>query len=844
VRLSKARAQLALEAPRRNREAHPSRWVAIALVASVALAALGGVAGRHLGKHHSGSLARGLSVMVQRPIVLVPLVTASLLCLAYACRRVLLWRKAIAPGPILVAPIQNATRSELPERDLGIQFQRHLSLVNLPASASLGDAPAGEFIHLLKQTDFDVKRPLGLVGGLLDLVVPTHAYEVRVTLLKRSERPSCGVAVEMTILPRRLATFHRFWEESWERALERGAHGVAADVLPRTRLCRGPWATWRGRDLPERLFDHYQQARQKLQDRCFEEALGHYYAALRLDPGNEEIRYELGTAQEKLALWLDALLTYHRAFTAAADSRLRRHPRAGSGRRLRRRMDLLARNRYLSLLGAGERLARQWITTGDRPYGARDRERTSVRWQLREILSERYASLNSEALAAIGIAASDISEIADERALARNELKKRLADPTPGGGRRQEARRRQEGDLLVLFQVLAQHEAKTLLRDTRFQNLTRMKTQITRTSLHITQAWATCRRSRAEGKPPVIVGDDERATYRQVFGRAVSTRLRRSRSYSDHYDAACVFAIPLLHLGRREGRVAVAVDRNALISYAVKELHLALDNAHGGMVSGRWDWIVSEDPDLAELRKTREFRAFESARLPSAKGAPLRPAEVQHLELARHTSALVSTVARRFQGEWRGRAGRADLGPPVDIHQIRDWYSDDLTNWEALGSLSVNHRDWRTRLSWIQRAQTFAVRNDQPPFVGQHPLYSDEPMTESERQIDDATRRHVKAVATRMHELQTALTDRSAEIFDGRGDVPWGQLLTELDERGETMSSDELRRLCHGRAALWAGVATWFETRVDSPATVIEAAALLHGAIDQLLLPPLEAVSQ
>lgn len=819
----------------RSTTARPTIWILSAVASLLFLVLVGGLAGRQVDSGPADDIPSGLWHLAQKPVVLSMVASLTFVWLAYVLRRILFCWRGAAPGPILVAPLEDATsRDALPVRDLGIQLQQQLSRVRLPAAEVPGGSPSVEFIQLMKQTDLDVKKPFSLFGGMLGLTVPSHAYEAKVTLLEGPISPSCGVALELVVLPGRLTSFHRYWEDTWERGIQRAAHGIAADVLPRTRQCDGPWTAWRWRRLPEELFDEYQQARHMLQERRFEEALGHYYGALRLDPSNRDIRLELGLAQQKLGLWLDALLTYHLVLTLPPNrgKRLRHNV---PGRRIAEPAELLARYRFVSTLGFGEKLARQWVTTAKGgPHGApsprshyvaRDSERSALRAQLRGILSSRYAMLDDNALAAIGLAVADRGARMDRSLQIRNGLTKLLAEPTSGSGRRLEARRRQEGDLQLLFAVLAQHEARAFLRDTRFQRISRMSPQLSGTSLRISAACASRRRERAEGNPLVVTNRDPDMLARYVFGAKIARKLRRSKRYTDHYDAACAFAIPLLRVGRRAGRIQDQRDRAAVIACAVKHLHIAVDCADSRMMAARWDWIVSEDPDLAALRATTEFRAFEAARFPSAQRTPRRSTEVQQLELARHTAQLVSSVARRLEEEWHVREDRARALSEVDLKDIQEWWSDELGHWIALGRMTVDHRDWRTRLSWIERMQSVARRYGQQPFVIKHPVYAEDPidvhrLSGGVGQLEDTAVRRVKASALRMKRLDELLTSVLAAQTASEGARTWLRSVAPPDGASGSVDIELLGRMCHACASRWAGLAMWFEQPVDSRESV------------------------
>ena len=81
----------------------------------------------------------------------------------------------------------------------------------------------------------------------------------------------------------------------------------------------------------------------------YDEALWHYYRALREDPTNFDLRVQIGLLQEQLGLWLDALETYW-AIITVNDKRGRTALRS-------ERALYLARYRRAILLGFGEKLA-------------------------------------------------------------------------------------------------------------------------------------------------------------------------------------------------------------------------------------------------------------------------------------------------------------------------------------------------------------------------------------------------------------------------------------------------------------------------------------------------------
>jgi hypothetical protein len=829
----------------RLRRGRPTPWGLLALLGLLLLAVLGGLAGRDGKDGFLFGLPAGLWAVIQEPVVLAVLAAATVIWVIYASRRALLWRLATAPGPVVLTGVENATsQRDLPVRDMSITFQQHLSRAHLTAAGMPGGAPAVPFLHLLKETELDVKKPFGFVGGVLGLALPTHAYELKLTLLDREETDGCGVLVELLVVPAQMTMAHRYWAPTWDRAVERAANESAALLLPRTRRCTGPWSAWRWRVLPGPLFDSYEQARQMLEERRLEEALAHYYDALRQDPSNAEIGFELGLAQERMGLWLDALLSYHRVFRPRPRPR-RPWPESLPGRRITRRADALARYRYLKVLGFGERLAGQWVTTGDRPsivdsesslaWTLRDDERREVRRQLREILRHRYATLSERELE---LAIGPDDRRAGPRHAVRNLISRALADPPPGGDA-QQIRREQESRLRVLFVVFAEHEARRLLHDSRFQSFHRLGVGITRLSIEITGVLNVRRRERFQGKPLVIPTGEEDGLDELLFGAKLAARIRRSRQYADHYNAACAFAIPLLLIGPRRGRLE-SRERNAAISHAVRELHAAIDAADPGVVAGRRHWILSEDPDLAELRKTSAFRTFEIERFPSSHRVAARPRDVHQYELSEHAANLVATSARRIEREWHRRGEQAAVSELTDIHVIQSWWEEETENWEQIRRFAVDHRDWRTRLEWVRRIQSFALRHGQAPYTPRYPNYEDAamaiPESGSGRDLDDAAIRRVKAATQRMVSVAGILSARAVD--EASSARRWHEHLMKLDDRGRTLSRDALRTLCESHAALWAVLARMFESPLDSRESVDAAIDRLTAAFDDCPLPP------
>ena len=81
-------------------------------------------------------------------------------------------------------------------------------------------------------------------------------------------------------------------------------------ILPQTRLCRAPWAAWRGHVMPPGLLHAFEEGVRLERARRYDEALAAYWRAVELDPLNMALRLCVGQLQERIGLYLDALATY------------------------------------------------------------------------------------------------------------------------------------------------------------------------------------------------------------------------------------------------------------------------------------------------------------------------------------------------------------------------------------------------------------------------------------------------------------------------------------------------------------------------------------------------------
>lgn len=256
------------------------------------------------------SLRSWLDAALGHPSVSIALAGALTISIVYGLRRIALLRQAWRPGPVLVSLQSPGVAA--PTAELAVYFRDRLSQLKMFGSSPVpGGLQPTDFVDVLRTARVQPSRPVQAVGEILRVICPRHAYEVHATLLRRSDAPECGVAIEILMLPGREASSVIFWEASWKRAIECAARRAAGEILPQTRQCRHTvWRAWQGVPLPERLLDYYDDAQTYRAERRYDDALRAYHDALELDTHNPAIRVELGQLQEKLGMFLDALVTY------------------------------------------------------------------------------------------------------------------------------------------------------------------------------------------------------------------------------------------------------------------------------------------------------------------------------------------------------------------------------------------------------------------------------------------------------------------------------------------------------------------------------------------------------
>jgi hypothetical protein len=793
-------------------------------VSAAALLALACLAGRKTPPDAVSPFGEWLAA-ASRPGIMVGVACAALILGAACLRNLALYWLAWRPGRIEVAPFRAGTPlSDVDVDQLTMDFRRRLVTLHLQAPTSVpGAAPEGDFLDVLGRNGTDARNILGTMINVLRAATPSHAYEVRGTLLERSTRPRYGVTVQVLRLPSQSALPVTVWGETWQIALGKAADEATAAIIPQTRRCRAPWGVWRGNIMPTGLLHAFEEGARLEHERRYDEALGAYYRAVEIDPMNMPLRLRIGQLQERLGLYLDALATYWGMWETARPAGARRPTFRGGGRRERSRALLSARYRRNVLLG-GRLLAKQWHAVPD-PDGPskRDEQRRRLRLCLRPRLQEVLGG-DDPAAAARALAEPVAMDI--DRFLKLREL-------------------------LALY---ALEDCRRLRRRLRLRfyeraTLTCATVKLTEVCMQIRLDWVQHRLNTGKQTawPP------KAAELQRKIGRI--ERGRPFRRWHEHYNAACAYALPLLvsePVDEDQEPLSTTEHRHKrLVDLAVCRLQQATARADSAFIASRRDWLLSEDPDLNGLRGSDEFREFEVMYLPSNRTTPQRPRHVRRLESCRYVRALLVASAEQWQGAWHGRARHAARG--VDVHQLIAWFDDERRSWEGVRDVALNYRHSASRLALIDATRACADRYAFAPLGVAFPRYADAPLKES---VGDGDCEHACETAVShsercMRRLSATLhEDAGASVLDELGRVQLA--LRQRDAAGRPVAAAALLRLCTYHAALWQLLGQWLgasdpelpDAEAEFRSLVEDAAAAGIAELDPRTERPLRAVAQ
>lgn len=212
-------------------------------------------------------------------------------------------------------------------------------------------------------------------GRLFSAIWPAATYEVWGTL-RPLQDGGCRVSVQLIDRARgnRSLVSESLRGATWQESARQAAMAVAGGLYPRVRRRhRGPWARWT-KSVPRLLVSDFHDAQRLDDENRLAEALDKYHGALARDPLNPEMRLKIAMLQERLAIDLDAWVTYL-AIVTETD----RKTWTGSERHTR----FVALYRLAVLLANG-RVARQWLKDVDPkdPPTERDEERWKLRYEL------------------------------------------------------------------------------------------------------------------------------------------------------------------------------------------------------------------------------------------------------------------------------------------------------------------------------------------------------------------------------------------------------------------------------------------------------------------------------
>jgi tetratricopeptide (TPR) repeat protein len=769
----------------------PSTWRTVsgcALGLAIFVFLLGVVAyevGR--GPQPSSSPGAAIAATVAKPAVALGLGAVLVVCAAACLQRLLVERLARKPGPVLVADVR------VPEGLNGVDalqlstlFRQRVQQGRFQAPTPIpGATPAQNFLRMLDADGLDAKNPLASAVKIVRAALPDHAYEVSAALCTaaepRDDGRMCGVTAQVTRLPHEAIPIDTTWACTWEAAVRQAADVITAAILPRTRFSdRPPWTGWRRYSMPPLLIHHFEEAQELTRCRRYDEAMKSYLAALELDPKSVDLRLQLGFVQEKLGLWLDALATYVAAIEmknetshALYDRRARRD-RHASGR--------VACYRAAVLL-AGTRVAHQWRKQDGQTVRAQQRARLRTRLTplLVDVLDSKYGLLGGDA--------DTKDEPPWERAKVVRLLETHEADHEPP-------------TIYELRNVLA-HLAQRMLRDVRdeVRAPSAVRTWLSPLAVELTMRWVDLRRDwirhalhqprDAAWDPPIpALPDDE-----------------KFRTWTERYNAACMYALPLLVDKRRIG--LSEYERSALADKAVDQLEKAMSTATSTYVASRRDWVLSEDPDLEALRDWDRFKQFETVYFPSAQRPPKRPDGVRRWEQSRYANDLIAETGRRWEKVWHRR--RAHLERTVDPHAVLAWCTDEREAWKLVGELACNYRDWVSRHALIESMASWSATYEFEPLRAAVPRFGIEITPKSPQDIKPQLRlneRRLSGINTAVGEM--AGLEREADLLESE--------LRDRDFWSRRTPRLYLPYVCDVHAAMWQRLHEWLDATVDSAA--------------------------
>ena len=738
----------------------------------------------------------------------------ALIALAWCVRHLSFEAMAYRPGRIEVPAFGSGPGIEANAEHLTTVFRQRLAVLSLSAPTPVpGAGGDGDFLDVLGREKLDPTNLAGSLVGLMRVAKPNHTWQVTGLLVQRDLAPRYGVTLQVAQLPRGANPPHTIWADSFELAARRAADHATAAILPRTRHCREPWSAWKRLLLPGELLSAHENGVGLEAERRYDEALDAFYHASALDPMNMALRLKIGQLQEKVGLYLDALMTYEGIINVCKQApkwRPGAYPLAA--RSQRRRSLLAARYRRIVLLGGAE-LTRQWRRTGPSELGrwsARDERRRELRSRLRRPLHEQLVEVAERHEGATLLADPGQVQLVDSLrrcgTMAPEDL---LAEPSPTGDDATEHQLRELLALLALDELAAMPFLRLRFLYRKLQ-LTPEAVRLTQMCIKVRLAWLQAQLAPGDKdvcwppRPARLEDRIHKLEGRYSFGR-----------WHEHYNAACAYALPLTAEHNEKHEIPKRLT-NELADMAVERLARATSCADSGYIAGRREWLISEDPDLDGLREHQRFREFEAMYFPSERATPPRPRSVRELESARYIRDLLAATATRWEREWH-RRGR-DLGWP-DIHVMLDWWRTELRAWELVRQVAVDQRHWPARLGLITAMHEWALAYGFAPLAVAFHRYEDEPLCGPDGRLTcgDADE-PAKRAEQRLLDVHECLSDvgsqeRARQLLGSL--EQWQSTLRQLDTEGKDPDRVLLALMCDRHAALWQLLQQWL--REDDP---------------------------
>lgn len=665
----------------------------------------------------------------------------------------------------------------------------------------------------------------------LQLRLSSAAFIVSATLRQRDRDPGYGVSVQVRRLPGSAREVETQWSEDFDRALQRAACAVAARILPETRSCHlMPWSDWRGRIIPVSLFRDYQRAKQMVNERRYDEALHLYDRALSQDANNIALRYDVGQLYERLRLYPDALHTYltlvNQIFPAPAGDGHNDTVRSSLPESWpdRKRDPFVIRYRYVVALSAGPVLVDEllspdwpllhsWVSrpvveqpSDERPWRAT--ELREVGRLLGNELRSLFPTLNAESFHE-GTDLFDASAGCDEarkRALetyllkcAEKEAKALQVDFAKDNGKILSRRRRRRPLSSLTMTSIRQ---TSLIISYRLHRLNARDTELSPTISQDREL--VLANSPGSASQPIlqhVPGElDKLRKDLRVAGYVGS----ESSSWLEHYNAACVYALPLTL------KAARATPDRDYAHAAVAALQRALRCGEDvDFARAKKYWLQAGDPDLTGLREHECFRAFEAR----VYGRPL-PAfvSIAKYELYYYLRRGLRRAAERLGSEWIERVSAACMY--TTCQDFERWWWQERRAWYQIKRLGLFYRQWQTRYavstvlrSWLVMSGEDSRSLSYPDLV--RPPYAwDASNEDATRETLLATER-MFAVLGLSDGTGTNLTDAVSGLYDKT--AQWADYARSCSRQRQVHVPEDMRQEYYGRAAVWVALRQWAE---------------------------------